>query len=228
MKAMILAAGRGKRLDPLTATTPKPLIKVGNKPLIQYHIENLASAGIKEIVINTCWLGEQIESYFGDGSSFGLTIKWSKESELLETGGGVSNALHLLGREPFLLINADIWSNFLFSSLVEKKLPPNIDANLILIPKPAHNKGGDFTLKSGSIVGIPTPQQITYTFSGISILRPEIFTKYVTLTKSFPLLDLLSKHISLESVMGSIYRGIWWDSGTLENLEALDSFLTKN
>ena len=228
MKAMILAAGRGKRLDPLTETTPKPLIKVGNKPLIQYHIENLASAGIKEIVINTCWLGEQIESYFGDGSSFGLTINWSKESELLETGGGISNALHLLGSEPFLLINADIWSNFSLSSLVEKKLPPDIGANLILIPNPAHNKAGDFTLKSGNIVGIPASQKITYTFSGISVLRPEIFTKYTTLTKSFPLLDVLSKQISLEGVIGSIYRGIWWDSGTLERLDALDCFLTKN
>jgi len=120
MKAMVLAAGFGERLRPLTETTPKPLLKVGNKPLIQYHIENLVSAGVRELVINTSWLGDQIEAFLGDGSRFGVDISWSREEEPLETGGGIRRALPLLGSEPFLLINGDIWTDYPLVDLVNR------------------------------------------------------------------------------------------------------------
>ena len=227
MKAMILAAGRGRRLDPITANIPKPLIKVAEKPLLQYHIENLASIGINEIVINTCWLGDQIESYFGDGKSFGVNIKWSRESELLDTGGGIKKALPLLGSEPFLLISGDIWSNFPLDMLLKKKLQPKIRAHLILIPNPNHNFKGDFTIDSQNIVGLRVPQRDTYTFSGISILDPKIFCSQKQFMKKFPLRDILAKEIAYNGVTGSIYYESWWDIGTPERLSALNKFLTK-
>jgi MurNAc alpha-1-phosphate uridylyltransferase len=227
MKAMILAAGRGKRLDPITATIPKPLIKVAEKPLLQHHIENLASIGINEIVINTCWLGDQIESYFGDGKFFGVNIKWSRESDLLDTGGGIRKALPLLGSEPFLLINSDIWSNFPLDMLLNKKLHPKIRAHLVLIPNPNHNFKGDFTIDTQNIVGLRVPQRDTYTFSGISILDPKIFCSHNESIKKFPLRDILAEEIAHHGVTGSIWLESWWDIGTPERLDALNKFLTK-
>lgn len=227
MKAMILAAGRGSRLGPITATTPKPLIKVAKKPLIQYHIENLASIGINEIVINTCWLGNQIESYFGDGESFGVNIKWSREPELLDTGGGIKKALPLLGSEPFLLISSDIWSNFPLDMLLKKKLQPKIRAHLILIPNPSHNLKGDFTIDSQNIVGLRAPQCDTYTFSGISILDPKIFFSHKQSMKKFPLRNILAEEIACNAVTGSIWYDSWSDIGTPERLDALNKFLNK-
>ncbi|MAD58240.1 MAG: mannose-1-phosphate guanylyltransferase [Porticoccus sp.] len=228
MKAMILAAGRGKRLDPLTASTPKPLVKVADKPLLQYHIENLASIGVKEIVINTSWLGDKIESYFGNGSSFGVNIEWSREPELLDTGGGVKKALPLLGNAPFLLINSDIWSNFSLNNLLKKPLTPGIYAHLILVPNPSHNKLGDFTLSSKNKIRLPRIKNPTYTFSGISILSPEIFNIFKLNEKKFPLTDLLVKAITLDSVTGSVCDEIWCDVGTIERLSALNKILAKS
>ena len=134
MKAMILAAGRGERLRPLTDTTPKALVQAGGKPLIQYHIENLASAGVRDVVINTSWLGDKIESFIGNGSDFGVNVQWSREHKPLETGGGIRRALPLLGSEPFLLVNADVWTDFSLKNLVEKLLPSEVDVHLILVP----------------------------------------------------------------------------------------------
>ena len=128
MKAMILAAGFGERLRPLTETTPKPLVEVAGKPLLQYHIENLAKIGIKELVINTSWLAEKIEKYFGSGERFGVAIQWSQEREPLETGGGIFRALPLLGDQPFLLINGDVWSDYSLANLSAKQLGDDLDA----------------------------------------------------------------------------------------------------
>lgn len=227
MKAMILAAGRGERLRPLTTTTPKPLVKAGGKPLIQYHIEHLASIGVSEIVINTSWLGDKIESFLGDGSSFGVSIEWSREDTPLETGGGIRKAISLLGSEPFLLINADIWTDFSLRGLIEKSLPAEIDAHLILVPNPPHNAGGDFMLKSGSMVSIPVGENNTYTYSGISVLRPEIFVMHASLGEKFPLLDVLLGSILSSRVKAQINANIWWDVGTLSRLQELDDFIMK-
>ena len=227
MKAMILAAGRGERLRPLTTTTPKPLVKAGGKPLIQYHIEHLASIGVSEIVINTSWLGDKIESFLGDGSSFGVSIEWSREDTPLETGGGIRKAISLLGSEPFLLISADIWTDFSLRDLIEKPLPAEIDAHLILVPNPPHNAGGDFMLNSESMVSIPVGENNTYTYSGIAVLRPEIFVMHASLGEKFPLLNVLLESIFSNRVKAEIYASTWWDVGTLSRLQELDDFIMK-
>jgi len=155
MKAMILAAGYGERLRPLTDETPKPLLHIGNKPLIQYHVERLVEAGVREIVINTSWLGEQIESFLGDGSRFGVSIAWSRETEPLETGGGIRRALPLLGNQPFIVINGDVWTDYPLQSLVEQSWSEDMDAHLVLVPNPLHHTGGDFSLNADHRVGYP-------------------------------------------------------------------------
>ncbi|MFT7266899.1 MAG: MurNAc alpha-1-phosphate uridylyltransferase [Porticoccus sp.] len=227
MKAMILAAGRGERLRPLTDTTPKALAQVGGKPLIQYHIENLVSAGVRDVVINTSWLGDKIESFIGNGSAFGVNVQWSKEHKSLETGGGIRRALPLLGSEPFLLVNADVWTDFSLKNLVEKPLPSEIDAHLILVPNASHHMDGDFMLTPESIVSTPDTRNKTYTYSGISILRPKIFTVYTSTTEKFPLRDVLRESIFSGRIEGEIYTGVWRDIGTLMRLQELDEYLMK-
>tara|TARA_R110001592_G_scaffold246427_1_gene508208 strand:+ start:27044 stop:27751 length:708 start_codon:yes stop_codon:yes gene_type:complete len=226
MKAMILAAGFGERLRPLTETTPKPLLKVGSKPLIQYHVERLVSAGIRELVINTSWLGDQIESFLGDGSRFGASISWSRESEPLETGGGIRRALPQLGSEPFLLINADIWTDFPLETLVDKSWSEEIEAHLVLVPNPTHHSEGDFTLDAHQVIGYPELGDSSYTFGGLSVMRPEIFAMYSSASQKFPLRDVLAGGIRMGYVQGEVFRGVWWDVGTLERLEALNSLVT--
>lgn len=225
MKAMILAAGFGERLRPLTETTPKPLLKVGNKPLIQYHVERLVSAGIRELVINTSWLGDQIESFLGDGSRFGASILWSRENEPLETGGGIRRALSSLGSEPFLLINGDVWTDFPLQTLVGRTWPESVDAHLVLVPNPAHHSLGDFTLDSHQTVSYPDQANSTFTFSGLSVMRPEIFAMHSSASEKFPLRDVLATAIKAGYVKGEVYHGTWWDVGTIERLEALNSLI---
>lgn len=237
MKAMILAAGLGKRLRPLTETTPKPLLKVGNKPLIQYHIERLVSAGVRELVINTSWLGDQIEAFLGDGSRFGVDIAWSREREPLETGGGIRRALPLLGSEPFLLINGDVWTDYPLVDLVAQTWPEDMDAHLVLVPNPIHHLDGDYTLDNKQKVGCSTVSDKkkndknwsdkkqgdkAFTFSGLSVMCPEIFAVYSSASEKFPLRDVLARGINTGCVYGEIFRGTWWDVGTLERLEALN------
>ena len=232
MKAMILAAGLGKRLRPLTETIPKPLLKVGGKPLIQYHIERLASAGVRELVINTSWLGDQIEEFLGCGSQFGVDIAWSREDEPLETGGGIRRALSLLGSEPFLLINGDVWTDYPLADLVERIWPEDIDAHLVLVPNPIHHLDGDFTLDKQQKIGYSTfcnkkkndkyQGDQTFTFSGLSVMRPEIFAMHSSASDKFPIRDVLSSRINAGYISGEIFRGSWWDVGTLERLEALN------
>lgn len=231
MKAMILAAGYGERLRPLTETTPKPLLTVGGKPLIEYHIERLVAAGIDEIVINTSWLGEQIESFVGDGTRFGIRVSWSREPEPLETGGGIRRALPQLGPDPFLVINGDVWTDYPLAGLVGWTWSEDTDAHLVLVPNPPFKREGDFTLDQQGMVGYPQPQnnrgeQGAFTFSGISVMRPEMFALYPSASQAFPLRDVLADSIRVRSVSGEIYNGQWWDVGTVERLHMLDSLLS--
>lgn len=225
MKAMILAAGYGERLRPLTNVTPKPLLPVGGKPMIQYHVENLAAAGVREILINTSWLGDQIEAFLGDGTRFGVRISWSRETEPLETGGGIRRALPQLGSEPFLVINGDVWSDYPLQALVDRALPKNLDAHLVLVPNPAFKSAGDFHLTGEDIVRYPDDSDKAFTFSGISVMCPEMFALYPAASERFPLRNVLQGSIMSHSVSGEIYSGQWWDVGTVERLHMLNTLL---
>lgn len=230
MKAMILAAGFGERLRPLTDTTPKPLLPINGKPLLQYHIERLARAGVRELVINTSWLGEQIEAFVGDGSRFGVQVAWSRETQPLETGGGIRRALPLLGCEPFLVINGDVWSTYSYSRLVERGLEDNVDAHLVLVDNPDHHQHGDFELDDAGRVRYPgfhgvDPAQ-TGTFSGISLMRPELFALHPSASESFPLRNALRSSIEAGCVSGERFTGVWRDVGTVERLAELNTLLT--
>lgn len=225
MKAMILAAGYGKRLSPLTLETPKPMLKVAGKPLLQHHIERLAARGICDLVINTSWLAEQIEGYFGDGSQFGVSINWSREPEPLETGGGIAKALRLLGDQPFLLINGDIWTDFPLSAVSSETVADGKTAWLLLVNNPQHNPQGDFGL-SNSVIDYTSAKR--YTFSGISVIRPQLLIDYIQCSPnqaSFPLRDALRPAIEARKVMGAVYHGEWCDVGTLERYQALNKSL---
>lgn len=234
MKAMILAAGFGKRLRPLTEHTPKPLLEVRGKPLIVHHLEALARAGIKEVVINTAWLGEKLEAYLGDGSQYRLSIAWSREAEPLETGGGICQALPLLGSEPFLLVNGDVWTDYPFEQLLLRALEKNQLAHLVLVPNPEHNLSGDYCFtpqqsddESEALNGIlagPVEQPKgcqTYTFSGISLLNPQLFAGS-TSGEAFPLREVLSPAFRAGHISGELYRGEWCDVGTVERLDELN------
>jgi MurNAc alpha-1-phosphate uridylyltransferase len=217
---MILAAGRGERMRPLTNQAPKPLLQVGGKPLIQYHVEALARAGIVNLVVNHAHLGEQIEDFLGDGNRWGVSINYSPEPPgALETGGGVFNALSLLGDAPFLVVNGDIWCDFDFSRAhcSEGKL-----AHLILVENPPHNPGGDFRLQDGVISNDDGGR---LTFSGIGVYRPQLFSGCEP--GSFPLAPLLRKAAADGLVSGEQYRGGWIDVGTPQRLKELDALLRR-
>jgi len=225
MKAMILAAGRGERLRPLTDTPPKPMLPINGKPLLEHHINRLAAAGIDEIVINTCWLGEQIETYFADnGRRFGVNISWSREAQALETGGGISHALPLLGDQPFLLVNGDVWSDFPLAELAKTDLPAELDAQLVLVNNPDHHPQGDFSL-DGDLVSYREAQR--FTFSGISLFRPALFAAYqASAGQCFPLRDILRPAILAGRVSASVYTGSWCDVGTVERYQQLQNFVS--
>lgn len=219
MKAMILAAGRGERLRPLTDSTPKPMLQVAGKPLLEHHLVRLAAAGITEIVINTSWLAEQIEEYFSDCQQrLGVTINWSREETALETGGGIARALPLLGDEPFMLINGDVWSDYPLTQLRDNKLSDDLDAWLLLVSNPPHNPRGDFALKDGRV---DYADEQTATFSGISLIRPALFSAHLEGYSAFPLRDVLRPGILAGRVGGEIYTGSWCDVGTLERYQQL-------
>jgi len=225
MKAMLLAAGYGKRLHPLTSNTPKPMLEVGAKPLLQHHIEHLALIGISELVINTSWLAEQIEDYFGDGSQFGVSISWSRESEPLETGGGIAKALPLLGEQPFLLVNGDIWTDFPLASAAVEKVCGDTAAWLLMVDNPEHNPEGDFGLVDGLVGYQSSPK---FTFSGISVLSPQLFSDYQMAypgQQVFPLRDVLRPAIAAGLVAGSVYSGNWCDVGTVGRYQQLTNWL---
>ncbi|HCN45493.1 MAG TPA: mannose-1-phosphate guanylyltransferase [Pseudomonas sp.] len=221
MKAMILAAGKGERMRPLTLHTPKPLVPVAGVPLIEYHLRALAAAGIKDVVINHAWLGQQIEDHLGDGSRFGLNIRFSAEGEPLETGGGIFKALPLLGDEPFLLVNGDIWTDYDFSRLGQ---PLQGLAHLILVDNPGHHGAGDFRF-AGDRVEDGAGADDTLTFSGISVLDPALFDGCEA--GAFKLAPLLRAAMANGQVSGEHFRGHWVDVGTLERLAEVEHLLAE-
>lgn len=222
MHALILAAGRGERLRPLTDTTPKPLLRAGSCSLIEHHLHALAAAGIGSIVINHAHLGQQIVSTLGDGSDYGIRIEYSAEPEgALETAGGIVNALSLIGSDPFAVVNGDIWTDYPFERL--RREIPGL-AHLVLVSNPAHQPGGDFLLngdrasdKSSGSAGRPL------TFSGIGIYRHALFDDLAP-TRA-PLAPLLRRAMSKGKVTGEHYTGRWIDVGTPERLAELDAEL---
>lgn len=211
---MILAAGRGERMRPLTDDTPKPLLRIAGKCLIDYHIEALAKAGVSRIVINLAWLGHQIEAHVGDGARYGLEIVFSDEgAEAIETGGGVHNALPLLGEDPFWLVNGDVYAEYPFKAI---QLPPDVLGHLLLVVNPQHNPEGDFALRNSVVRRTGEPR---YTFSGISMLRPELFSKCEP--GKFPLAPLLIEASKDNAITGEVIDGFWADIGTPERLAQL-------
>ncbi len=218
---MILAAGRGERMRPLTDHTPKPLLAVGGKPLIVWHIERLAAAGITDLVINHAHLGAQIEDTLGDGSRFGVRIGYSPERPAaLETAGGIAHALHLLGDEPFAVVNGDIWCDYDFSRLRGQGAALaacNDMAHLVLVNNPAHHQEGDFGLQQDRVTSIPPK----LTFSGIGIYRPRLFSA-LDRNRATPLGPLLREQIGQDQVSGEHHTGQWVDVGTPQRLEELD------
>lgn len=219
MKAMILAAGRGERMRPLTDATPKPLLEAGGRCLIEHRIAALVHAGVSNIVINHAWHGEQIEARLGDGTRYGACIAYSPEHDhRLETGGGIRKALPLLGAAPFIVVNGDVWTDYPFGNLPRE---PGGLAHLVLVPNPPHNPGGDFALEGGRVVN-DGAERLTY--SGIAVLRPELFDGQDA--EVFPLAPLLRVAADRGEVGGELYEGSWLDIGTPESLEALRTRLS--
>ncbi len=222
MKAMILAAGRGERLRPLTDKTPKPLIKAGPKRLIEYLIEGLVTAGFDNLVINYAHLGEQFPETLGDGSRYGARIQYSPELDGgLETAGGIINALPLLGEESFLVVNGDIWTDFDFRQLAGFQLDADKLCHLVLVDNPPHNPDGDFALDKAGNVQVNNANKAT--FSGIGIYRPEMFAGLNN--EKRPLRPLFDQAIAREQVTGQHYHGQWSDIGTVERLQQLEAEL---
>jgi N-acetyl-alpha-D-muramate 1-phosphate uridylyltransferase len=218
MKAMILAAGRGERMQPLTNHTPKPLLKAGGRALIEYHLEALHRAGFKDVVINVSHLAQLIRTALGDGSAYGLRIHYSEEGhEALETGGGIHRALPLLGDEPFLVMNGDIWCDF---TPTIRKLSDNDLAHLILVDNPPHNCAGDFAIHHGRLLVNSTPK---FTFSGIGYYHPELFRD--CMAGKFPLAPLLTAAARNNRVSAEYYPGRWNDIGTPQRLNDLNTLL---
>lgn len=219
MKAMILAAGRGERMRPITDNLPKPLVPVAGKPLIAYHLESLARAGVHEVVINLAYRGSQIRDALGDGSRHGVRIEYSDEGpEPIETGGGIFKALPLLGAGPFLVVNGDVWTDFDFARL--QRLEPGAHAHLVLVPNPPHVARGDFGLEGDYVIESDTDR---FTYSGLGLYSPAFFAGCVP--GRFPLLPLLKRAIAARSLRGEVYRGDWLDIGTPERFYALEARL---
>ena len=218
MKAMLLAAGRGERMRPLTDSLPKPLVPVAGRPLIAWHLAALAAAGYREVVVNTSWLAGALHAALGDGASFGVRITWSDEGPVpLETGGGIFRAVPLLGPGPFLVVNADIWTDIDFARL---ELESDAHAHLVLVANPPHNVRGDFGLDGDRVVSRDTER---FTYSGVGVFRPEFF--HDCSAGRFPLLPLLNRAIAARRLRGELHRGAWSDVGTAERLAALDARL---
>ncbi len=220
MKCMLLAAGIGERLRPITDKIPKPLVKIAGKPLIEHHLENLKSAGFKEVIINLSHLGEMIENHLGDGSDFGLHIEYSYEGETpLETAGGIIKALPKLGNQPFLVLNADIWCNhsLSFARLSNDKL-----AHLVLVDNPEHNADGDFAYEFGKIYN---NGKNSLTYSGIGVYDPKLF-KDLTAEK-LALAPILRNAIEKQLISAEYFTGKWFDIGTPDRLEDADSYVSK-
>lgn len=219
MKAMILAAGKGERMRPLTLHTPKPLVRAGGVPLIEYHLRALRDAGFTEVVINHAWLGQQIEDYLGEGRQLGLSIRYSPEGEPLETGGGIFRALPLLGDAPFVVVNGDIWTDYDFQQL---RQPLSGLGHLVLIDNPAHNPNGDFSLLDGQVYN-HSEAGSRLTYSGIAVLHPQLFADCTD--GPFKLAPLLRAAMDQGEVSGERFDGRWVDVGTHERLAHVEHLL---
>lgn len=222
MRAMILAAGRGERMRPLTDSLPKPLLPVAGKPLIAWHLERLARAGFKDVVINHAWLGHLIESSIGDGRQWGLSIRYSAEETALETAGGIATALPLLGDQPFLVINADIWCDWDVSLATQVSTMLTLRNSLgwlLMVNNPPHHPEGDFGLDDQ---GRATPDSLPHlTFSGVGVYHPGLFEGVQPALPS-KLAPLLRREMARRRILGQHHQGIWVDVGTPQRLEALD------
>ncbi|HEX7374705.1 MAG TPA: nucleotidyltransferase family protein [Steroidobacteraceae bacterium] len=215
---MILAAGRGERMRPLTLARPKPLLDVGGRALIEHHLHELANAGFTQLVINLSWLGEQLPAALGNGSRYGVDIRYSDEGpEPLETGGGIFRALPLLGLSPFLVLNGDVWTTYPYAQL-RTRLQPGDLAHLVLVPNPEHNAKGDFVLRDGRMV--EGEEGDRYTFSGIGVYRPALFDGCKD--GIFKLAPLLRQAALAGRVSAELFAGDWLDIGTPQRLAALD------
>ncbi len=236
MRAMILAAGRGERMRPLTDATPKPLLQVGGRRLIEWHLQSLARAGFREVMINHAWLGQQIPAALGDGSSYGLSLHYSDEGDsALETAGGIFNVLPWFGSAPFLVVNGDVWSDFDYGRLcTADALDAEAHARLVLVPNPLQHPRGDFALEPRAIQlrgdgararyevrDQDAPQR--YTFTGVAVYRAEFFAGCTP--GRFPLLPLLRRAAAANRLRGDLYDGLWFDIGTPERLAQLDTRL---
>ncbi|MCP4695748.1 MAG: nucleotidyltransferase family protein [Gammaproteobacteria bacterium] len=218
MKAIVLAAGRGKRMRPLTNTIPKPLLPVNNKRLIEYHLERLVASGLRDIVINHAHLGAQIEKTLGDGQRYGAKIRYSPEGEQkLGTGGGILHALPLLGQAPFLVVNGDIWCEYDFMPL--RHAPQGL-VHLVLVDNPEHNQKGDFALRRGQVLPGKGPR---LTYSGIGVYNPQLFNGCTA--RHFPLSSLIQQAIQAGRATGEYYPGPWIDVGTPARLQRLEKKL---
>ena len=224
MKAMILAAGEGQRMRPLTDVTPKPLLKVAGKPLIEHHITRLSAAGVREVVVNVSHLGQQLVDFLGDGSQWRIAISISAEQTPLETAGGIIQALPHLGDAPFLLVNGDVFSDYPFAQLRETA-PAERGAHIVLVPNPEHHPLGDFALRDGCVGHRSSSQAVTgdlmvATYSGIGVYDPALFAECAP--GRSPLKPLLDEAIARASLSGELYQGVWEDVGTPERLTALN------
>jgi len=218
LKAIVLAAGRGERMRPLTDQLPKPLLPVAGKPLIGYHLEALARAGVRDVVINLSWLGAKIQDTLGDGARFGVRIAYSDEGPVpFETGGGIFHALPMLGPGPFIVVNGDTWADVDFAQL---EVDADAHARLVLVPNPPHHPQGDFGLEGADVVERESDR---YTYAGIGVYRLEFFASCEP--GRFPLLPLLRRAIAARKLRGQVHRGEWLDIGSPERLAALDARL---
>ena len=223
MKAMILAAGEGQRMRPLTDVKPKPLLEVADKPLIEHHISRLSAAGFREVVVNVSHLGQQLVDFLGDGSQWQLAISISAEQTPLETAGGIIQALPHLGDAPFLLVNGDVFSDYPFAQLRET-VPADRGAHIVLVPNPEHHPLGDFALQDGCVGHRLSSQAATRdpmvaTYSGIGVYDPALFVESAPGRR--PLKPLLDEAIARSSLSGELYQGVWEDVGTPERLTAV-------
>jgi MurNAc alpha-1-phosphate uridylyltransferase len=228
MKAMILAAGRGERMRPLTDSRPKPLLEVAGKPLIQHHLENLVAAGFRELVINTSWLGQMLEDFLGDGSNWGCEIQWSHEPVALETAGGILRALPLLADRPFVVVNGDIWTDFPFARLQAARLALGCTAHLVMVDNPQQHPKGDFVLEPGGrlrskAAPVPAAAGLALTYSGVGIYSADFFRAIEP--GKLPLRPLLDRAMALDELGGEHYAGRWCDVGTAARLTELDAEL---
>jgi len=217
VKAMLLAAGRGERMGALTERCPKPLLPVAGKPLLRHHLERLSQAGVRDVVVNVSYLADQIEQYLQQQTDLPLSIQVSREAQRLETGGGIHNALPLLGEAPFVLINSDVWSDYPLQQLPAE---PGGMAHLILVSNPPHNPNGDFGLGGSRVTTQGEPR---YTFSGISVLSPRLFKGCEP--GPFPLAPLLRQAMEQGTVSGEHYSGGWVDVGTPQRLRVVEQIL---